>query len=183
MHSYFIQACHFSEFFLILGFFFQISICLHIFLKEEKYPLRKERSSTVYYVQISSFSFLCGCGVYMYVNPPKWNIQEVQGALSSRSKRDPGPLPMFSNHTPVDKNQEMHVHVHVHVCTECTETNMWMFHNKKICNKNAFGIFVENLFEKMCNLIYCTGIKAPQTEIFQGSFDTIHVHIFILYNK
>ena len=40
------------------------------------------------------------------VNPPKLNIQEVQGALSSRPKGDPGPLPIFqdflrlSNHTP-----------------------------------------------------------------------------------
>ena len=40
------------------------------------------------------------------VNPPQLNIQEVQGALSSRPKGDPGRLPIFqdcltlSNHTP-----------------------------------------------------------------------------------
>ena len=49
-------------------------------------------------------SCLWGCGES--VNPPKLNIQEVQGALSSRPKGDPGPLPIFqdllllSNHTP-----------------------------------------------------------------------------------
>ena len=31
------------------------------------------------------------------VNPPKLNIQEVQGALSSRPKGDPGPLPIFQD--------------------------------------------------------------------------------------
>ena len=40
-------------------------------------------------------SRLWGCGES--VDPPKLNIQEVQGALSSRSKEDPGPLPIFQD--------------------------------------------------------------------------------------
>ena len=40
-------------------------------------------------------SCLCGCGES--VNPPKLNIQEVQVALSSRPKGDPGPLPIFQD--------------------------------------------------------------------------------------
>ena len=50
------------------------------------------------------FSGLWGCGES--VNPPKLNIQEVQGALSSRPKSHTCPLPIFqdflllSNHTP-----------------------------------------------------------------------------------
>ena len=35
-------------------------------------------------------SCLLGCGES--VNPPKFNTQEVQGALSSRLKGDPGPV-------------------------------------------------------------------------------------------
>ena len=50
-------------------------------------------------------SCMWGCGES--VNPPKLNIQEVQGVLSSRPMGDPGPLPNFqdfllvSNYTPV----------------------------------------------------------------------------------
>ena len=40
-------------------------------------------------------SCLWGCGES--VNPPKLNIQDVQGALSSRPKGDPGPLPIFQD--------------------------------------------------------------------------------------
>ena len=40
-------------------------------------------------------SCLWGCGES--VNPPKLNIQEVQGALSSRPKGHPGPLPIFQD--------------------------------------------------------------------------------------
>ena len=38
----------------------------------------------------------CLWGCVEPVNPPNLNIQEVQGALSSRPKGDPGPLPIFS---------------------------------------------------------------------------------------
>ena len=40
-------------------------------------------------------SCLWGCGES--VNPPKLNIQEVQGSLSSRPKGDPGLLPIFKD--------------------------------------------------------------------------------------
>ena len=39
----------------------------------------------------------CLCGFGESVNPPELNIQEVQGALSSRSKVDPGPLRIFQD--------------------------------------------------------------------------------------
>ena len=39
-------------------------------------------------------SCLWGCGESVE-SPPKLNIKEVQGALSSRPKGDPGPLPIF----------------------------------------------------------------------------------------
>ena len=48
---YFLQACGF------LRIFLQISLCLNIFLKEEKYHPMKERSS-LYCVQTSIFSFV-----------------------------------------------------------------------------------------------------------------------------
>ena len=40
-------------------------------------------------------SCLWGCGES--VNPPKLNIQEVQGAVSSRPKGDPGMLAIFQD--------------------------------------------------------------------------------------
>ena len=80
-----VHACDFSGFFQISGFI-QISLCLQICLKEEQYPPRKERSSLY---------CLWGCGEL--VNLPKLNIQEVHGALSSRPKGDPGPLPIFQD--------------------------------------------------------------------------------------
>ena len=52
----------------------------------------------------SLVSCLWGCGES--VNPPKLNIEEVLGTLSSSPNGDPGPLPIFqdfvllSNHTP-----------------------------------------------------------------------------------
>ena len=61
-------------------------------------------------------SCLWGCGES--VNPPKLNIQDIQGALSSRPKGDPGLLPIFqdllllSNHNP-----EI-----LYYCTSCVAT-------------------------------------------------------------
>ena len=52
----------------------------------------KKRSSLCR-VQTSSFLFVGD--MESLVNPPKSNIQEVQGALSSRPKGDPGPRPML----------------------------------------------------------------------------------------
>ena len=57
----YLQTCDFSGFFLISGFLY-------------KSPFA------------SILSCLWGCGES--VNPPKLNIQQVQGALSSRPKRD-----------------------------------------------------------------------------------------------
>ena len=64
----------------------------------------KKRKEVACIVSKPLVSCLWGCGES--VNPPKLNIQEVQGALSSRPKGDPGTLPIFqdflllSNHTP-----------------------------------------------------------------------------------
>ena len=69
--------------------FLQISLCLKIFLNEEKYPPWKERSS-LYCVQTSSFLFV---GMWrVSKSSVKLNIQEFQ---SSRPKGDPGPLPVY----------------------------------------------------------------------------------------
>ena len=56
-------------------------------------------------------SCLWGCGES--VNPPKLNIQEVQGALSSRPKGDPGPLPIFQDFFYFCKSHPWYIHVHV----------------------------------------------------------------------
>ena len=66
-------------------------------------------------------SCLWGCGES--VNPQKLNIQEVQGALSSRPNGDPGPLPIFqdllglllSNHTPVFSSLVQIIEINIHV--------------------------------------------------------------------
>ena len=76
--------------------FTNLSLSQNILERRVQKPPRKERSTcSLYCVQTSSF--LWGCGES--VNPPKLNIQEVhdQGALSSRPKGDPGPLPIFQN--------------------------------------------------------------------------------------
>ena len=61
--------------------FLQISLCLKIFLKEEEVAIKERKNM----------------GMWRVYNPPKWNIQEVQGALSSRPKGDPGLLPIFQD--------------------------------------------------------------------------------------
>ena len=66
----------------------QISLCLKISSHQGK----KEVACIVSKPLVSC---LWGCGES--VNPPKLNIQEVQGSLSSRPKGDPGPLPIFQD--------------------------------------------------------------------------------------
>ena len=74
--------------------FLQISLCLKSSLKEEKYPLRKERSS-LYCVQTSCFLFV-----------GMWRVCKSSKKHPKGPKGDPGPLPIFqdvlllSNHTP-----------------------------------------------------------------------------------
>ena len=77
-------------FFLISEFqnFFQTPLPL---IKRNSHQGKKEVACIVSNPLVSC---LWGCGES--VNPPKLNIQEVQGALSSRPKGDPGPLPVFS---------------------------------------------------------------------------------------
>ena len=77
----YLQACDFSGFFMISGF-------------KKNLPLPQnflERSSL--YFSKPLVSSLWGCGES--VHPPKLNIQEVQGALSSRPKWDPARYPFF----------------------------------------------------------------------------------------
>ena len=64
----------------------QNTLCLKIFLKEEKKPTRKERRCLDFSVSKPLFSHLWGCGES--VN---------QGALSSRSKGRPRPATHFSD--------------------------------------------------------------------------------------
>ena len=87
----------FSGIFPDFRFFFHMSLCLKIFLKNS----HQGKESIV---SKSLVSCLWGC--VESVNPPKLNIQEVQWAVSSRPNRDPGLLPIFqdfvhlSNYTP-----------------------------------------------------------------------------------
>ena len=60
---------------------------------ERREVATKERKTCI--VSKPPVSYLCGCGES--VNPPKLNIQEVQGALSSRPKGDPGLLHIFQD--------------------------------------------------------------------------------------
>ena len=61
--------------------------------KRSSHQGKKVHVRSLYCVQTSSFLFVSGCGES--VNPPKLNIQEVQGALSSRPKGDPGLLHVY----------------------------------------------------------------------------------------
>ena len=101
------QACDFSGFFLISGFFANLPLPQNVLERREVATTRKERSS-LYCVQTLQFLVCGGCGES--VNPPKLNIQEVQG--------DPGPLPIFqdvllvSNHSP----DYIHYDTHKYLC-------------------------------------------------------------------
>ena len=68
--------------------FVQISLCLK--LVTNSHQGKKEVTCIVSKLLVSC---LWGCGES--VNPPKLNIQEVQVALSSRAKGDPGPWPIY----------------------------------------------------------------------------------------
>ena len=91
----YVQTCDFSGFFpLILGFFTNL-------------PLPQKERSSLYRVQTSSFWFM---GMWRVCKSSKIKHPGGSGgggALSSRPKVDPGPLPIFqdllllSNHTPV----------------------------------------------------------------------------------
>ena len=92
-----------AEFFLISGFLFTNLPLPQAFLERRKVATKERKKEIACIVSKPLVSCLWGCGES--VNPPKLNIQEVQGALSSRPKGDPGPLPIFqdflllSNHT------------------------------------------------------------------------------------
>ena len=87
--SYFMyQACDFSRFLLISGFF-TIS---------RSHQVKIEVTCIVSKPLVS-----CWWGCRESVNPPKLNIQEVQGALSSIPKGDQGPLPIFLCHFAFEK--------------------------------------------------------------------------------
>ena len=76
------QACDFSRFFLIWGFYLNFLLPQNVL----------EGREVACIVSKPLVSCLWGCGES--VNPPELNIQEAQGALSSRLKGDPGPLPI-----------------------------------------------------------------------------------------
>ena len=74
-------------------FFLQISLCVKVsWKKRSSHQVKKEVACTMSKPLVSC---LCGCGES--VNPPKLNIQKVQGALSSTPNGDPGPLPIFQD--------------------------------------------------------------------------------------
>ena len=74
------------------------------------------------------------------VNPPKSNIQKVQGALSSRPKGDPGLLPIFqdvfllSNHTLDSKPLFVCDFIHCYDLSDIhvTDTNMIWLHRRNV---------------------------------------------------
>ena len=63
------------------------------FLERREVTTKERKKEAACIVSEPQVSCLWGCGES--VNPPKLNIQEVQGALSCRPKADPGPLPIF----------------------------------------------------------------------------------------
>ena len=95
--------------FSLSGFFYKFPFFLNIFLKEEKYPPRKERNLHVHVhvaCIVSMFSCLWGCEES--VNPPKLNIQEVQGVQGLNCPRDEARYPFvrtfyFCQITPLEK--------------------------------------------------------------------------------
>ena len=95
------QAFDFSGFFLISGFFTNF-LCLKWSWKKRSSHQGEKEVACIVSKPLISCLWACGESV----NSPKWNIQEVQGALSSRPKEDPGLLPIFqdvlllSNNTP-----------------------------------------------------------------------------------
>ena len=101
------QECDFSGFFLNFRIFSNLPLP-HNFLERREVASHQGKKEVACIVSKPLVSCLWGCGDS--VNPPKLNIQEVQGALSSRSKGDPGLLPIFqeflllSNHTPAACN-------------------------------------------------------------------------------
>ena len=115
------QPCDFS-------FFYYKSLLKNVFERSTctcSYKGKKEVACIVSKPQVSC---LWGCGES--VNPPKLTIQEVQGALSSRPKGDPGPLTHSSRFVTFVKSHpwflfslvltnEANVHLSV-VCPTCS---------------------------------------------------------------
>ena len=93
------QACDLSGFFLFLVFYLFIYFIFFLNLFAYKFSQKKRsrhqgKKEVPCIVPKPLVSCLWGCGES--VNPPKLNIQEVQGALSSRPQGDPGPATHFS---------------------------------------------------------------------------------------
>ena len=65
------------------------------FLERREVATKERKKEVACIVSKPLASWLWGCGES--VNPPKLNIQEVHGVLSSRPKGDPDPPPIFQD--------------------------------------------------------------------------------------
>ena len=110
------QACDFSGF-----LFTNLPLPKHC-LERREVATKEGNKEVACIVSEPLISCLWGCGES--VNPTKWNIREVQGALSSRPKGDPGPLPIFQNFLTVVKSHPWCRHHHF------TQTQDWVLHKE-----------------------------------------------------
>ena len=119
-------------------------------------------------------SSLWGCGES--VNPPKLNIQEVQGALSFRPKGDPGPLPIFQDFyfcQVTTLKMRLPPHCIMVSLVECQQEIVCYSHS---CSKHNSKTMLNSAGQVVYTPVIPQGVMAQQGLVTQAIPGTVQLH-------